>query len=81
MLNEVYGKAGFATQSPEWQKYFRSFHVSPSELAKEATEGKPKLLALYHQMYRSPVTEEQLLGEVKEKCAGKVVSGHDLDVY
>lgn len=81
MLNEVYSEVGLATRSADWQKYFRSFHVSPSELAKEATEAKPKMLVLYHQVYWSPVTPEKLLEEVKEKYAGKVVSAHDLDVY
>jgi ribonuclease BN (tRNA processing enzyme) len=81
MLNEVYSAAGMGTQSADWQKYFHSFHVSPSELAKEAAEAKPKLLVLYHQVYWSPTTPEALLQEVKEHYSGNVVSAHDLDVY
>lgn len=81
MLHEVYSEAAVAKRSAEWQKYFHVFHTSSSELAKEATEGKPGLLVLYHQMYWSPVTEEQLLEEVKGKYAGRVASAHDLDVY
>ena len=81
MLNEVYSAAGAATQSAGWQKYFHSFHVSPSELAQEAAEAKPKLLVLYHQVYWSPTTPETLLEEVKEHYSGRVVSAHDLDVY
>ena len=81
MLHEVYSGAAVAKRSAGWQKYFHAFHTSSSELAKEATEGKPKLLVLYHQMYWSPVTEEQLLEEVKVHYAGQVVSAHDLDVY
>jgi len=81
MLHEVYSEASLASRTADWQKYFRSFHMSPRELAAEATKGKPKLLVLYHQMYWPPTTEDQLLAEVKASYAGKIVSAQDLDVY
>ena len=81
MLNEVYSEAGLSRSTPEWQKYVHSFHVSSRELAEEAAKAKPKLLVLYHQLYGSGTSEEQLLNEVKQGYAGTVVSAHDLDVY
>jgi ribonuclease BN (tRNA processing enzyme) len=81
MLNEVYSEVSLATRTADWQKYFHFFHVSPSELATEAAQGRPKLLVLYHQLYWNGTTEEQLLDEVKQHYAGSVVSAHDLDVY
>ena len=81
LLHEVYGEATVATQTPDRQKYFHAYHTSTGELAKEAAEAKPGLLVLYHQMYWSPATDAQLLDEVKQHYAGKVVSARDLDVY
>jgi len=81
LLHEVYGEATVATQTPDRQKYFHAYHTSTGHLAKEAAEAKPGLLVLYHQMYWSPATDAQLLDEVKQHYAGKVVSARDLDVY
>ena len=80
LLHEVYSEAGFASGTPKVQKYSRSFHTSSSELAREATEAKPGLLVLYHQLY-GHLTDDQLLSEVKQHYSGKVVSARDLDVY
>ena len=80
LLHEVYSEAGFAHSTPKVQKYSQSFHTSSSELAKEASEAKPGLLVLYHQLYGG-MTDDQLLAEVKEHYSGNVVSAHDLGVY
>ena len=81
LIHEAYSEVSVATQTADRQKYFHSYHTSSSELAKEATEAKPGLLVLYHQMYWSPAPETQLLEEVKQHYSGKVVSAHDLDIY
>jgi len=82
LLHEVYSATGFHERSLEWQDYFLQFHTSSVELAKEATEAKPGLLVLYHQLYGGgDVTYDQLLGEVARRYSGKVVSARDLDVY
>ena len=76
LLHEVYSEVPFS-RSP----YFRNFHTSSVELAKEATQAKPGLLVLYHQMYGGGVTYDQLLAEVKQHYSGNVISARDLDVY
>jgi ribonuclease BN (tRNA processing enzyme) len=82
LLHEVYSVTGFHERSLEGQDYFLKFHTSSVELAKEATEAKPGLLILYHQLYGGgDVTYDQLLREVERRYSGKVVSAHDLDVY
>jgi ribonuclease BN (tRNA processing enzyme) len=81
LLHEAYSEGDFSARTPERQKYFRSFHTSSAELAKEATQAQPRLLVLYHQMYGANVTYDQLLGEVKQHYSGNAVSAHDLDVY
>ncbi len=82
LLHEVYSVAGFHERSVEWQDYFLKFHTSSVELAKEATEAKPSLLVLYHQLYGGgDITYDQLYLEVDRRYSGKVVSARDLDVY
>ena len=82
LLHEAYSEAGFSASTPGGQEYFRTFHTSSAELAKEATEAKPGLLVLYHQMYHHGESAyDQLLSEVKQHYSGNVVSAHDLDVY
>jgi ribonuclease BN (tRNA processing enzyme) len=89
LLHEVYSEAHFPARTPGWQKYFRSFHTSTVELAREASAAKPGLLILYHQMYMREISNEEqlnrawreLLDEVRQHYSGKVASARDLDVY
>jgi ribonuclease BN (tRNA processing enzyme) len=80
LVHEVYSSIGFAARAPAWQRYHASVHTSARELAALATQAQPGLLILYHQLFHG-VSEETLLGEVRERYAGQVVSGQDLDVY
>lgn len=80
LIHEVYSTAGLATRTPDWKRYHSQFHTSSAELAKIATDARPGLLILYHQLFWGQ-TEEQLISEMKEKYAGKFVSAHDLDLY
>jgi len=80
VVHEVYSCAGFARLTPAWQNYHASFHTSSKELAEIASQAKPGLLVLYHQLFHG-VTEGELLREVEEAYEGKVVSGRDLEIY
>lgn len=80
LIHEVYSQAGFATRPPEWQRYHSRYHTSSRELAEIATKARPGLLILYHQLFWG-ASEDNLLKEVRQGYAGKVVSGSDLDIY
>lgn len=80
LIHEVYSTAGFSTRPPEWKKYHSRYHTSSRELAELAGKARPRLLVLYHQLFWG-TSEEDLLKEVREGYRGKVVSGHDLDIY
>ena len=80
LIHEVYSQTGFLKRTPDWQKYHSSFHTSSRELAEIATKTKPGLLILYHQLFWG-TSEEDLLDEIRQGYKGKVVSGHDLDIY
>ena len=92
LIHEVYTTASFALVSPEWQEYRRTYHTSSKELADLATKAKPGLLILYHRANpgcdqartdecRQAGSEEQLLKEMHQVYKGKVVAGHDLEIY
>jgi ribonuclease BN (tRNA processing enzyme) len=92
LIHEVYTEASFEMVSREWQRYRREYHTSSKELADIASRAEPRLLILYHranpgcdqartQECRAAGSEEQLLKEMHEFYSGKVVAGHDLDIY
>ncbi len=80
LVHEVYSDAGFRTRPPEWQKYHAAFHTSASEVGRIATEARPKLLVLYHQLYWGS-TDDDIVREVASAYSGTVVSARDLGIY
>lgn len=80
LIHEVYSTAGFAKRPAEWQRYHARYHTSSTELAAIANRARPGLLVLTHQLLWG-TSDQDLLAEVTRGYAGKVVSGHDLDVY
>jgi ribonuclease BN (tRNA processing enzyme) len=80
LIHEVYSAVGLKQRPPVWQQYHSSVHTSSIELARMASEARPGLLILYHQLLHG-VSEQQLLEEIRESYAGEVISGRDLEVY
>jgi len=80
LIHEVYSNSGFATIPPIRQKYHAHAHTSATELGDAATQAKPKLLILTHQLFFG-ASDETLLSEVRSHFSGRVVSAKDLDVY
>jgi len=80
LIHEVYCQAGFDKRPLAWQRYHASFHTSSRDLAEIATQARPRLLVLYHQLLWS-ATEAELLGEIRAGYSSQVVSGHDLDIF
>jgi len=81
LVHEVYSEAGFSRLSPAAREYYRAFHTSTLELAELASRARPKLLVLYHQLLVVGGAEGSLLGEIEAGYDGRVVSGHDLEVW
>lgn len=80
LIHEVYAQRGFARRPAKWQAYHQAHHTSTVELAKIARETQPGLLILYHTLLWG-ATEEEVLEEIAAGYAGKVVVGHDLDIF
>ena len=86
LLHEMYDDSEpgrFGTDGTPSREYYSAFHTSPEELAAIATQARPKLLVLYHQMGAGkPVVDGFMLNLLRGAgYKGAVVSAHDLDVY
>jgi len=79
LVHEVYSAAGLAKRTPDWRKYHAAFHTSGADLGRLAAEVKPKKLVLYHQLPMGE-TAEEVIAEIRERYAGEIVYGKDLDV-
>jgi hypothetical protein len=75
--------------SRRWGWRFRRITTSPppfpQELAEIANKAKPGLLILYHRANPGgvgrPNPEDTLLEEIRRAYGGKVVTGHDLEIF
>ena len=86
LIHEAYSMETYRRVSPRAQEYRRRHHTSSVELAEIANDVKPSLLVVYHRsnMGGTPGTadsEDVLLDEIRDGYAGRVVMGHDLDVF
>ena len=79
-IHEVYSDAGFSRLPPVRAAYHAQAHTSATQLGDIATQAKPGLLVLYHQLFFG-ATDETLLNEVRSRYGGRVVSAHDLQVF
>jgi ribonuclease Z len=80
LIHEVQSSVGLARRSPAWRRYHAAYHTSAHELAEAASQVRPGLLILYHQLFHG-VSEGALLQEVRQGYDGPVVAGRDLEVY
>jgi ribonuclease BN (tRNA processing enzyme) len=84
LIHEAYSEASHRAVSPRSQAFRRCHHTSAIELAAIANEVKPGLLIIYHRSNaggRSLEPEDVLLDEIRQGYGGRVVMGHDLDIF
>src|SRR5687767_8336172 len=85
LIHEAYGMMTYNAVSSGYQEYRRKHHTSSREVAEIAKKTRPGLLILYHRANPGgvgrPNPEPVLLEEVRQLYGGKVVIGHDLDVF
>jgi ribonuclease BN (tRNA processing enzyme) len=85
LIHEAYSMMTYNAVSPGYQEYRRRHHTSSHEVAEIAKKARPGLLVLYHRANPGgvgrPNPEQSLLEEVRQLYGGKVVIGHDLDVF
>ena len=86
LIHEAYSLASYAHVSAAWQEFRRSHHTSSKELAEIAAQLNPGLLVLYHRSNAGggemgSNAEAKVIEEIRQFYNGKVVTGHDLDVF
>jgi ribonuclease BN (tRNA processing enzyme) len=85
LIHEAYSMMTYNAVSPSYQEYRRKHHTSSREVAEIAAKARPNLLILYHRANPGgvgrPNPEQALLDEVGHLYRGKVVIGHDLDIF
>jgi ribonuclease Z len=79
LIHETYSPSGVVPVMSDWPAYSAKYHTTTGQLADIANRTKPKILIVYHTSGRTP--DEQLLGEIQRTYSGKVVIGHDLEIY
>ena len=85
LIHEAYSMLTYNVVSPSYQEYRRKHHTSSREMAEVAKKARPGLLILSHRANPGgvgrPNPEQALLDEVRQLYGGKVVIGHDLDIF
>ncbi|MBI4476419.1 MAG: MBL fold metallo-hydrolase [Acidobacteria bacterium] len=84
LIHEAYSEDHRPANVPDWLEYRSKYHTTTTQLAEIANKTQPKLLVVYHWgggAAGRPISEEQYLAEIQRTYRGKVVIGHDLDVY
>lgn len=92
LVHEAYTVKSYAMVDAHWKKYRDAYHTSTRELSSIAARAKPQLLVITHRANpgcdqsrgrgcRDAGSEEQMSKEMKQFYGGKVVMGHDLDVF
>jgi ribonuclease BN (tRNA processing enzyme) len=84
LIHEAYSMYTYNAVSADAQQKRRHIHTSSLELAALAAKAKPGLLILYHRSNlggNGPNPEDVLVKEIQAVYHGKVVTGHDLEVF
>jgi ribonuclease BN (tRNA processing enzyme) len=80
LVHEVYSDAGFATIPDARKAYHAHAHTSATQLGEIATQARPGVLVLYHQLFFG-ASDSTLVAEVRSRFGGRVVSAKDLDRF
>lgn len=80
LVHEVYSDSGFSTIPKIRQRYHAQAHTSARQLGRIATQARPGVLVLIHQLYFG-VSDSVLVAEVRSTYDGRVVSASDLDSF
>lgn len=81
LLHEGYPTASRAKLPADWSAYHTAYHTSAVDIARIASEAKPKLLVLYHQLTWKGDPLSMITDEIAETYKGAVVNGADLDIF
>jgi ribonuclease BN (tRNA processing enzyme) len=84
LIHEAYADDYRPADMANWLEYRSKYHTTTSQLALIAAKTNPGLLIIHHRgvgVRGREIPEEQYIAEVRRGWNGRVVVGHDLDVY
>jgi len=84
LIHEAYSEDYRPADMANWLEYRSKYHTTTTQLADIANKAQPALLIVHHRGVGPrgrEIPEEQYLSEIRRIYSGKVVVGHDLDVY
>ena len=80
LIHEVQSTTYNVETIPDWPAYRARYHTTTDQLADIANRTKPGLLIVYHNAANEPGLQE-ILRQIQLTYHGRVVIGHDLDVF
>jgi len=84
LIHEAYSDTYRPADMANWLDYRSRYHTTTSQLAQIAAKTNPGLLIIHHRgvgLGDREISEAQYIAEVHKGWSGRVVVGHDLDVY
>ena len=84
LIHEAFSEQFRPADMPNWLEYRAKHHTTTTQLAEIANKTQPGLLIVYHLGVGPPgkeISDEQYLMEIRRTYRGRVVIGHDLEVY
>jgi ribonuclease BN (tRNA processing enzyme) len=84
LIHEAFADAYKPADMANWLEYRSKYHTTTTQLAEIASKTHPGLLIMYHRGVGPrgrEISDDQYLAEIRRGYSGKVVVGHDLDVY
>lgn len=80
LIHEVQLPSSNVPHMPDWAAYRAKYHTTTDQLADIANRTQPRLLIVYHNS-SNETGLRQIQEQIQAKYHGRVVIGHDLDVY
>lgn len=80
LIHEVQSTTYNVETIPDWPAYRARYHTTTDQLADIANRTKPGLLIVYHNAASESGLQE-ILRQIQRTYHGRVVIGHDLDVF
>ena len=84
LIHEAYSDAYRPADMANWLEYRSTYHTTTTQLGQLAAERTPGLVIIHHRgvgVGAREISEDQYIAEVHRGWSGRVVVGHDLDVY
>ena len=84
LIHEAYAEGYRPADMANWLEYRSKYHTTTTQLGEIAARAKPGLLIIHHRgvgLRGQEIPEDQYVAEVRRAFSGRIVVGHDLDVY